>query len=94
MKQEFKDAKYDWESNDEWQFADRDAERLFFFKAGARETWKWKEECLIRDRAHSELLLRITRQEKRIAELEDVLKRNGFHELSKNCWCLKSGGCL
>ena len=48
----------------------------------------------IRDRACKEALLQIERRDQRIAELEDVLQRNDFHELSKNCWCLKSGGCL
>ena len=32
---EFENTKYNWESYDGWQFADRNAERKFFFKAGA-----------------------------------------------------------
>jgi hypothetical protein len=31
----FEEFKADWEAHDEWQFADRDAERKFFYAAGA-----------------------------------------------------------
>jgi hypothetical protein len=34
VEEEFEDAKSKWESHDEWQFADRDAERMWFFLAG------------------------------------------------------------
>lgn len=34
MIQAFNDATHAWESHDDWQFADRRAERLFFFGKG------------------------------------------------------------
>lgn len=38
MDEEFKNAVSEWESHDDWRYADRDAERLFFFKAGQEES--------------------------------------------------------
>ena len=33
----FEEVKSDWESHDDWRFADRDAERKYFYLAGLAE---------------------------------------------------------